>query len=108
MAFELKNNIICFDLALLESELQELSLLNRPPDVRIHVDKVQKLGNYSATQILREINFCECGVSKSAILTILTPLNFGFSKFLHFPEAETHQNHKFRALEIVKMAFFEH
>ena len=35
MAFELKNNIICFDLALLESELQELSLLHRPTDVRI-------------------------------------------------------------------------
>ena len=34
MAFELKNNIICFDLALLESELQELSLLHRPPEVR--------------------------------------------------------------------------
>ena len=41
--------------------------------------------NFTATQILREINFCECGVSKSAILTILTPLNFGFSEFLHFP-----------------------
>ena len=41
--------------------------------------KVWKFGNFSAAQILREINF-----SESAALTDLAPLKFAFRKFLHF------------------------
>ena len=40
-----------------------------------------KLNNFPATQILREINFCSCGVSKYAILTVLAPLIFTTSEY---------------------------
>ena len=49
---------------------------------------VWKFGNFPATQILREINFCESGVSKSTISTVLVPLKVSFSEFLHFVRAE--------------------
>ena len=49
---------------------------------------VWKFGNFSATQILREINFCKSGVSKSTILIVSERLNFDFSEFLQFVRAE--------------------
>ena len=49
---------------------------------------VWKFGDFTATQVLCEISFCESGVAKSAILTILAPLKFGFCEFLHFVRAE--------------------
>ena len=48
-----------------------------------------KYGNFPATQILREMNFCDSGVSNSAILTVLAPVKFGFSAFFHFDRAES-------------------
>ena len=40
--------------------------------------KFGNLGNFPATQILREINFKESGVSKPAFLIVSTLLKFGF------------------------------
>ena len=48
-----------------------------------------KFGNFPANQILREINFCQSGVSKSATLPVSAPLKFDFSEILHFVTAET-------------------
>ena len=42
---------------------------------------VWNIGNFPATQILREINFCEFEVSKSAISTVLAPLNLVIVNF---------------------------
>ena len=42
---------------------------------------------FPTTQILREINFCKPRVSKSAILTVLAPMKFGLSEFMHFVRA---------------------
>ena len=41
-----------------------------------------------STKVFREINFCESGISKFAILTVSAPLKFGFSEFLHFYRSE--------------------
>ena len=53
--------------------------------------------------ILREINFGESGVSKSAILTVSAPLKFGFSDFLQYLRAEIDQKSKFRASKIANI-----
>ena len=45
--------------------------------------------------------------SKSAILTQLKALNLDLYVFLHFLKTEIYPNQKFRAPEMVKMAFFE-
>ena len=48
--------------------------------------KVWKLKDFSATQILREVNFGESRSAKSVILTNLEALamNFDFYEILHF------------------------
>ena len=49
---------------------------------------------FSATQILREINFRDSRSAKPAILTHLKAPNFDFYEFLHFLKAEIYQiNH---------------
>ena len=53
--------------------------------------------NFSITQILREINFCDSRSAKYAILTQLEVLNFGFYEILHFLKAEIDHLTKFRA-----------
>ena len=50
-----------------------------------------KFKEFSATQILREINFEDSISAISAILTNLEALNFEFHDFLHFWKAEIYQ-----------------
>ena len=50
--------------------------------------------NFSTTQILREINFEDSRIAKSAILTHLEALNFDFYEFLRFFKAEIYQINK--------------
>ena len=66
-----------------------------------------KFGNFSATKILREINFCKCTVCKFAILIVSASLNFGFSEFLHCVRAEIYKKSISKASNIVKMAVFD-
>ena len=49
---------------------------------------------FSITQILREINFVDSRIVKSAILTHLQALNFDYQEFLHFLKAEVYQINK--------------
>ena len=59
----------------------KIQLLEGGADARALKKKLTKfgnLGNFPATQILREINFKESGVSKPAFLIVSTPLKFGF------------------------------
>ena len=49
------------------------------------------------TQILREINFGDFRSAKSAILTHLQALNFGFYEFLSFLKAGMFQNNKIQS-----------
>ena len=49
-----------------------------------------KCDNLSITQILREINIGDSRSVESTILTHLVALNFDFYAFLHFLEAEIH------------------
>ena len=55
---------------------------------------VQKFQDFSIIQILREINFGECRVTKSAVLTHLEVLNFDKYEFLHFLKADIYQINK--------------
>ena len=57
-----------------------------------------KFHDFSSTQILREINFGDFRVSKSAIWTHLEALNFDFHEFLHFLKAEIYQINKIQSL----------
>ena len=59
------------------------------------------------TQIFREINFRNCRGLKSATLTHLEDLNFGFYEFLHVLKGEISPNQKLRASEMAEMAFYE-
>ena len=52
------------------------------------------------TQILREINFCDSRVAKSAILTLLKVPNFDFYEFLHVLKAEVSKRAKTAFLEL--------
>ena len=67
---------------------------------------VWNYGNFLATQILGEINFCVSGVSKCAILTVSVPLKFDFSYLLHFGRAEIDEKSKFRGSENEKIPVF--
>ena len=49
---------------------------------------VWKFCYFHATQILREINFCASGILKSANLTVLAHLKFGYSEFFSFCKVE--------------------
>ena len=53
-----------------------------------------------STKILREINFCESGVSVVANLTFLAYLKFSFSEILPFVTAEINSKSKFIASKI--------
>ena len=66
---------------------------------------VWKFVHFPVSKNLREINFCESGDSKSAILTVLAPLKFGFSEFLHFVRAKMNKKLKIKASKIVKFQF---
>ena len=59
-----------------------------------------KFGNFSATQILREINFSKSEVSKYAILTVLS-----FNEFLHFTRTEITKNQNQEPLKRQKKRF---
>ena len=68
---------------------------------------VWKFHGFSATQILREINFEDSRSSKSAILTHLEAVNLDLNEFLQLLKAEIDQikpkiviNSTFRILEI--------
>ena len=54
----------------------------------LHCYTVWKFGTFPTTQVFIETNFCEPGVSKSAILIVSAPLKFDFSEFWHFESAE--------------------
>ena len=58
---------------------------------------VWKFHGFSATQILREINFEDSRSSKSAILTHLEDLDFDIYEFVHFLEAEIYQINNFQS-----------
>ena len=64
-----------------------------------------KFHEFSITQILREINFKDCGNAKFAILTHLEALNFDFNDFLHFLKAEIDQINKNSDLKWQKRQF---
>ena len=66
-----------------------------------------KSKKFSIIQILREINFDDFRLGKTAIFTFLEAWNFDFRAILHFHKAEIHQKSKFRASEIVKMAILK-
>ena len=65
-----------------------------------------KFGNFPLTHILREIDFCKHGVSKLAILTVSSPLNFGFGELLQFSELKFLINQN-SASKIVEIEDFE-
>ena len=70
---------------------------------------VEILAIFLLTQILREIDFCEFGVPKSAYLTVSAPPDFGFGEFLHFVNADSltiAKNQNSRACNILKNAIF--
>ena len=67
------------------------------PRKKRHVT-VWKFGNFPTMQNLREINFCESGVSKSAILKVSAPLKLDISEFLHFVRAEIDEKLKIPSL----------
>ena len=56
-----------------------------------------KSKNFSATQILREINFGDPGSEKSAIFTHLKALNLDLYEFFHFQKAEIYQINKIQS-----------
>ena len=67
------------------------------------MDTVSKYDYFPATQNLREINFCESGVSKSAIFTVSEPLKLGFSEFLQFfRTVKLPKNEKSESLYLLK------
>ena len=52
---------------------------------------MRKFYDFSITQILREINFEDSKSAKSAILTLIKALTFGFHEFLHFLKPDIFQ-----------------
>ena len=56
--------------------------------------KAAHCGNLPATQILREIKFCEFKMSKMSFLALLKVLNFNFNKFEPFLKSQIYQNSK--------------
>ena len=69
---------------------------------------MSKFDNFTATQILREIEFwCRYSKgSKMSFLAILEVLNFDFSKFEELSSSEFTKNSKFRVSKIVKNDIF--
>ena len=66
-----------------------------------------KFQNFSAAQILREINFGESRGSKTAVFVILESEFFSFGQFQPSKSAKNSKKSNFRALAIAKMTFFE-
>ena len=67
---------------------------------------MQKFHDFSNTCILREINFGDSRIAKSAILAHSEALNFDFYKILQFLKAEICQIAKFRAPKMAKNGSF--
>ena len=65
---------------------------------------VWKFQDFSATLILREINFRESKSSKTAIFALLESLNFDFYEFWHFWRFKLT---KFRAPKVAKISVLE-
>ena len=61
---------------------------------------------FSATQILREINYGHIEAHKAAILTISAVLKFNFWELLTIPSVLIILKSKFKASKIVKTAVF--
>ena len=59
---------------------------------------MQKSQVFTATLILREINFGDSKSAKSVILIHLEALNFHFYEFLHFMKAEIYKINKTQSL----------
>ena len=66
-----------------------------------------KFQDFSATQILREFNFCNFKDPKSAILTISAALNFTFLRTFDIFKCVIFQTSQFKASKIVKTADFD-
>ena len=67
-----------------------------------------KLGNFSATKILHEINFCRCGVSIFAILRVSAALKFGFVNFCILTKLKCPKNQDSEPLKLSKFQFLRH
>ena len=65
-----------------------------------------KFQDFSATQILREINVGHFEAPKTAILTIWAALNFEFVDIFDIFKREIAKKSKIRAAQMVKMAVF--
>ena len=65
-----------------------------------------KFHNFSATYILREINFGHIKASKIASLPILAALNFEILELFHIFKHEIPKKSKFKASKMVKMTIF--
>ena len=63
--------------------------------------------DFSANQILREINFGHFEAPKTAILTIWVAMNFKFLGTYDIFKCETFPKIKIQHLKIVKTAFFD-
>ena len=66
-----------------------------------------KFQDFSATQILREINFGHSEAPKTAILTFWVALNFEFLGFFDIFKCEIPKNSKFKPFKIVKTTVFD-
>ena len=67
-----------------------------------------KFQDFSATQILREINFGHFEAPKTAILTIWAPLDFKFLGTSDIFKCEISQKFKIQSLKMFKTAVFDH
>ena len=68
---------------------------------------VWKFQNFTATHILREINFGHIEVPKTAILNILAALNFEFLEIIDIFKGEISQKSIFKAPKILKISVFD-
>ena len=63
--------------------------------------------DFSATLILREINFNHFEAPKPAILTILPAVNFEFQKIFDILKCETPKRQNSKPQKLLKMAVFD-
>ena len=66
-----------------------------------------KFQDFSATQILREINFAHFRVSKTVIFAVFEAMNIDFCQFQPTKKIMNSSKTKFRASRNVKMALFK-
>ena len=70
---------------------------------RVRITRCGNSQNFSATWILREINFGELRSCKTAILAILGAVNFWyFGKYLPSKSAKIHENQNSEPLNVLK------